>query len=474
MQLSLQQLRDSKRAIEQSGVLRECPPAFLAAFLAGLPQLCAEAVAAGKGGELQIGALLTKILQQHAGGFEVCVAALAVLVGPGADELYDGVVCSSAFAQQCFAAQQRWAHCDALAFAAALVVARASRCRALTEAACGGERVRGMMAIMRGSGLREVQEVCVTFFVDACLREPALSGSIARAGGARRGLALLRQPTLSHSGALLCLSFMRMLLVFADPLQHGTAPPKLYASLSAELSRLLGARAVPDDLCESVALTMVVLADVVRAASPAAALDHGRCADVLARALSAHPGMHAATAGVVVPCLHRVCADGAPPPGLAARAAAIVALSDGLDGAGVATCVGWLARMPEGVAALARGGSCAQLVRCLRACRGASTGHLSFLSAVFAARRGCGAPCPAQGGLLLMQDELQCASPGAAGAAGAACYVKIALVVAGAVLPLGAARARDHAVAMLLCARSFVPDGSPLDLQLVALLVALL
>jgi len=213
-----------------------------------LPQLCADAAQAGAAGELHIGALLAKIIQQHRGDFEVCVGALAVLVAPDADVLYDGVVCSHMFAQLCFATQQRWPRCDALAFAVSLVVARASHCRARgvvceDEDAGIGEGVRGMMAVMRGSSTWVVQEVCVTYFVDACLREPTLARVIARAGGARRGLALLRQPSLSASGALL--SFARMLLVFADPLQHGMTPAKLYASLSAEFTRLLRACETP-------------------------------------------------------------------------------------------------------------------------------------------------------------------------------------------------------------------------------------
>jgi len=189
MRLSLRQLRESKRAIEQSSVLRECPPQFLLDFLAGLPFLCADAVQAGAAGELHIGALLAKILQQHIGASEVCVGALAVLVAPDTEVLYDDVVCSRSFAQLCFAAQQRWPHCDALAFAVGLVVARASRCRA-QDAPCVhrdtglGEGVRGMMAAMRGSSMREVQEVCVTYFVDACLREPALAAAL-RAQAAR-------------------------------------------------------------------------------------------------------------------------------------------------------------------------------------------------------------------------------------------------------------------------------------------------
>jgi hypothetical protein len=485
MRLSLCQLRESKRAIEQSSVLRECPSLFLVDFLAGLPILCADAVEAGATGELHIGALLAKIIQQHIGASEVCVGALAVLVAPDADVLYDDVVCSRSFAQVCFAAQQRWPHCDALAFAVGLVVARASRCRA-RNAQCEdrdtglGEGVRGMMAVMRGSSMREVQEVCVTYFVDACLREPALAGGIARAGGARRALALLRQASLSASGALLCLSFVRMLLVFADPLHHGITPAKLYASLSAELGRLLRAceggvpvLAASCDLVESIALTMVILADVSRAATRASVLDLGRCADVLARALNTHANMDAATVGVVVSCLDTVCPGDALPPALETRAAVCAVLTPDLGEAAALLCLHWLSRMPDGVGELARSASCAQLLVLLRSTRSTPTAPLGFLRAVFAAGLGDAAEFAEGGGLCAAHCALQCAD-GHCDVARATFYAEAALLLLRAALPLRSPRLCDDAVGLLLCVREWIPESSPLDEQVVALLVTLL
>lgn len=474
MQLSLQQMRDARRAIEQSSVLRDCPPAFLVAFLAGLPRLRA----------LCVGPLLTKILQQRMDSREVCVEALGVLVPGEADALYDSAVCSDQFAQLCFAVQRRWPRCDVCAFAAALVVARARLKRGGVDC---GEEARGMMGVMRSSGLCAAQELCAAYFAAACLRRPALAAGLARGGGVRRGLALLRQPELSREGLLQCLLFVRLLLCLADPRGHGTPPAKLYTSLSAELERWLRAEeaapAPPGDpegaaVCESLALSMVVLADVARAASPAAAIDLAACCGVLARALNAQPRMHAGTAGVAVACLLAAAPPGAPPPGLTPAAAARAAGARGLPDAGVQACVCWLRGMPGGAAALAHGASWAALLRVLRACRGGCVLRLAFLGAACAAaaappHAARAAAFAEDGGLCRLHSELQCCGAGSGSDAGAP-YAELALALVQAVLPVCSPRARDHAVGLLLCVRGLVRDGSAHDEHAVAMLVQLL
>jgi len=188
---------------------------------------------------------------------------------------------------------------------------------------------------------------------------------------------------------------------------------------------------------------MVVLADVARAASRASALDLGRCADVLAHALNAHPTMDTTMASVVVSCLRTVCPADASPPGLEARTAVRVVLARDLDGADVATCLGWLARMQGGAAELARSASCAQLLLCLHRCWGGPTAPLDFLRAVFAAGLADAAEFAEGRGLRAAHTELQCAGI-VRDAEGGACYADMALVLARGSAPGLAAPSRPR------------------------------
>jgi len=271
-----------------------------------------------------------------------------------------------------------------------------------------------------------------------------------------------------------------MLLVLADPLHHGITPAKLYASLSAELARLLRAcegrvpvLAASCDLVESIALTMVILADVSRAATRASALDLGTCADVLARALNAHASMHAATVGVVVSCLGTVCPGDALPPALETRAAVCAVLTPDLGEVAALVCLRWLSRMPDGVAELARSASCAQLLVLLRSTRSTHAAPLGFLRAVFAAGLGDASEFAEGGGLCATHCALHCAD-GHRDAARGTFYAEATLLLLRAALPLRSSRLCDNAVGLLLCVREWIPESSPLDEQVVALLVAFL
>lgn len=194
---------------------------------------------------------------------------------------------------------------------------------------------------------------------------------------------------------------------------------------------------------------------------------------MLGRALNAHAHMETATAGVVVSCLDTVCPGDALPPALETRAAVRVVLALNLDGAAVVVCLRWLARMPDGVAELARSASCAQLLLLLRASRGTPTAPLGFLRAVFAAGLGDAADFAEGGGLCVAHLELQGADMYRDAARGA-CYTHAALLLVRAALPLDLPRVCDHAVGLLLCARELVQESSPLDEEMVALLVTLL